>query len=75
MRSDGPAEQALARKTTITWDKVRLIMAVKTRTLAGDRVEPLGPGQEDVPPTARRLLLQLFLRSAAPVFLPGAGTG
>lgn len=27
--------------------------------------EPLGAGQEDVPPAARRLLLQLFLRSAA----------
>jgi hypothetical protein len=26
--------------------------------------EPLGAGQEDVPPAARRLLLQLFLRSA-----------
>jgi hypothetical protein len=27
--------------------------------------EPLGPGQQNVPPAARRLLLQLFLRSQA----------
>jgi hypothetical protein len=37
--------------------------------------EPLSAGQEDVPSVARRLLLQLFLRSAAPAIPPQRGTG
>ena len=51
-----------AGQTPFTLQRGDLLIMNQHRCLHGR--EPLGTGQEDLPPTARRLLLQLFLRSA-----------
>jgi hypothetical protein len=50
-----------AGQTSFTLQRGDLLIMNQHRCLHGR--EPLGTGQEDLPPTARRLLLQLFLRS------------
>lgn len=56
------ADQLLGGQITFILQRGDLLIVNQHRYVHGR--EPLGAGQEDVPPAARRLLLQLFLRSA-----------
>jgi hypothetical protein len=62
------AGQLLGGQTSFTLQRGDLLIMNQHRCVHGR--EPLGAGQEDVPATARRLLLQLFLRNAAPAIPP-----
>jgi hypothetical protein len=62
------AGHLLAGQTKFTLQRGDLLIMNQHRCLHGR--EPLGAGQKDVPPTARRLLLQLFLRSAGTGLMP-----
>jgi hypothetical protein len=62
------AGQLLGGQTSFTLQRGDLLIVNQHRCLHGR--EPLGAGQEDVPPTDRRLLLQLFLRSAGTGLMP-----
>ena len=62
------AAQMLRGQTSFTLQRGDLLIVNQHRYVHGR--EPLGAGQEDVPPTARRLLLQLFLRNAGTELMP-----
>lgn len=56
-------DQLLAGQISFTLQHGDFLIVNQHRWVHGR--EPLGAGQEDIPPEARRLLLQLFLRSAS----------
>lgn len=62
------ADQLIKGQISFTLQRGDFLIVNQHRWVHGR--EPLGAGQQDVPPAARRLLLQLFLRSAGTSLMP-----